>query len=302
LDSYPALDLRWRSGADLLSLHERIHSTIDEFDPLAIHEDELADGWRIFFRSARQQQNAATALQSSLGDALVSLEPIGVLDDDWARRSQQSLRAVSVGRIVVAPPWDEHPQHPQHLQHLRYPSTITIVIDPSTGFGSGHHETTRLCLELLQATDVAGRRAIDVGTGSGVLAIAAWKLGASRVVALDNDPDALRSARENVVRNGAEIAIDVLDGDLASLSVEPADVVTANLTGAVIRRYAIALRELTRPGGRLIVSGFNPEECEDVMRSLASLGVTAVRTLRVGDWAGAALRRAERAHGSVRTP
>ncbi len=177
------------------------------------------------------------------------------------------------------------------LQHLQHPSTLTIAIDPSTGFGSGHHETTRLCLELLQATDVAGRRAIDVGTGSGVLAIAAWKLGAFRVVAVDNDPDALRNARENVVRNGAETAVDVRDGDLASLSVEPADVVTANLTGAVIRRYALALRELTRPGGRLIVSGFNPEECEDVIRSLASLAMTAERQAGEGDWAGASLRR-----------
>ena len=86
------------------------------------------------------------------------------------------------------------------------------------GFGTGHHATTRLCLELLQRIDVAGARVIDVGTGSGVLALAAWKLGAAGVTAVDNDPDALQNARDNIARNGGAGRIEVVQADLVDLA------------------------------------------------------------------------------------
>src|SRR5205814_826268 len=119
----------------------------------------------------------------------------------------QNLKAIEVDGVVVAPPWDV----PQGT------SKPVIVIEPSMGFGTGHHATTRLCLRLLQRRELRGARVIDIGTGSGVLALAAWKLGARDVVAIDNDPDALDSARANIARNGGAAAIDVTcddsDGD-----------------------------------------------------------------------------------------
>ena len=139
---------------------------------------------------------------------------VDVPDEEWARRSQANLTPVRIGHIVVAPPWlAPDPVPPAYdLQpvpnRIRHSADHLIVIDPSTGFGTGHHETTRLCLSLLQRIELFGRRVIDVGTGSGVLAIAAALLGASSVVALDEDPEALRNARENVARNNVATLVE----------------------------------------------------------------------------------------------
>src|SRR5262245_23031964 len=188
-----------------------LYAELDEFEPVAIQEREAGDCWRVFFRTVVQRDRARSALASEFGNALLQLAPVNVDDEDWARRSQSALTAVRVGRIVVGPPWDlpaasrEPPavsRQPDSGSRTTDPDLITIVIDPSTGFGTGHHATTRLCLELLQRRDVSGARLIDVGTGSGVLAIAARKLGAACVIAIDNDPDALENAKDNVIRNG----------------------------------------------------------------------------------------------------
>jgi ribosomal protein L11 methyltransferase len=158
------------------------------------------------------------------------------------------------------------------------------------GFGTGHHATTRLCLELLQAIELAGRRVIDVGTGSGVLALAAFRLGASHVTAMDNDPDALQNARENIARNGAAGSIIVIEADLSAAFSDPADVVVANLTGAVLQRHAAALRRMLQPGGTLIVSGFGPDEMGGVLRAL---GAPDAESRREGEWAAAMMQLPE---------
>jgi ribosomal protein L11 methyltransferase len=142
---------------------------------------------------------------------------------------------------------------------------VLVVIQPSTGFGTGHHQTTRLCLELLQRAGVAGRRMLDLGTGSGVLALAAWRLGAASVEALDYDEDAIVNARENLRLNGADSQIAVRLADLRTTSIEPADVVTANLTGALLVSEAERIDRLVKPGGCLILAGFVAAESSDVV-------------------------------------
>jgi ribosomal protein L11 methyltransferase len=256
----PALDLCWRSGAHVPSLCELLHAALDDFEPQAILEHESETGWRVHFRTALQRDAAATALLTSFGNH-VSVDSVDVEDERWARRSQAELKAVSAGRIVVAPPWDA-------CAERSGPDRILIVIEPSTGFGTGHHETTRLCLRLMQDIDLTGRRVIDVGTGSGILALAAWKLGASSIVAFDEDADALDNARENIGRNHAAEAIEVHEARLGSATFEPADVVVANLTSGAIEKHAGDLCALIRPGGTLIVSGFSPAELSDVARAL----------------------------------
>jgi ribosomal protein L11 methyltransferase len=279
--TYPALDLRYDLGPGTGALQDLLYAELDAFEPAAIHEHESGDGWRVFFRTAAQRDAAHATLQSLATGHVLDLSCIEVEDEDWARRSQANLKAIRAGRIIVAPPWDLP-------SPSRSTTEILIVIEPSMGFGTGHHATTRLCLELLQDVRMTGSRAIDVGTGSGVLAMAAWKLGASEVVALDNDPDALLNARENLERNGATGTIEVREEDLSSLTLSPADIVTANLTGAVLQKYANSLRRLVKPGGALIVSGFSPEESGDV---LGALGLRAEREVREGEWAAALVRR-----------
>jgi ribosomal protein L11 methyltransferase len=257
----------------------------------------------VFFRDAVCRDLAAIALRQ-LDIPSLSLTSIEVPDEDWARRSQANLRAITVGRITVAPPWDvpdaafgildpRSPipdpvtDHPDPGSRIPDPVTdhVVVVIDPSMGFGTGHHQTTRLCLSLLQSIDLAGRRVIDIGTGSGVLAIAAAALGASSVTAVDNDSDALQNARENVERNA--VTVEIVQAELTAFTAAPADVVIANLTAAVLRQHASTLCRLAARHGALIVSGFSPEELADV---IASFDAREVHTAAEAEWAAALLR------------
>jgi ribosomal protein L11 methyltransferase len=287
-----ALDLRWNPGPDAAALVDLLYATLDEFEPQAIHDAESADGWRVFFKTSLQRNAAAAALSASFGDRLLVLSNVDVPDEEWARRSQAHLTPIRVGRIVVTPPWHATLCYPSSYElepvpnEIR-PSDLVIVIDPSTGFGTGHHETTRLCLSLLQSCDLAERRVIDVGTGSGVLAIAAAKLGASSVEAFDEDPEALRNARENVARNDVSSRVAVHEAHLGTFRSNAADVVVANLTGAVIQKHARQLAALVVPGGRLIVSGFS---VTDAVHGTGSVAGTVQQQLSEGDWGAALLR------------
>jgi ribosomal protein L11 methyltransferase len=284
LADWPALDLRFQPGDDDAALEARLYAALDDHQPIAIQEHESADGWLVFFRSAGSRDAAAAAVD---GLPLRSTTPVFVPDEDWARRSQANLTAVSVGRITIAPPWDPLLADPGSPIPDPVTDQILIVIDPSMGFGTGHHQTTRLCLALLQSIDVKGRMVVDVGTGSGVLAIAAWHLGASAVVAIDNDPDAIQNARENVERNGAASGVEVVEAELLDFAAAPADLVTANLTAAVLRQHASALGRLVAPDGSLIVSGFSPEELADVV---AAFDARDVRHVVEGEWAAAVIQ------------
>ncbi len=280
--TYPALDIRFDPGPGAGTLQDQLYAELDAFEPTAIHEYEGGDGWRVFFRTRALRADAHHALTTGFGGHVLDLTPLDVDDEDWARRSQANITAIQVGRITVAPPWDV----PRSALRAGVSGDIIIIIEPSMGFGTGHHATTRLCLELLQQIDLAGRRAIDIGTGSGVLAIAARALGAAEVTAVDTDPDALRNARENAAQNGVDLAI--VEADLDRWRAAPADLVVANLTGAVLRRLAGRLRSLVAPGGTLIVSGFSPDEADGVT---AALGF-ATHDVRVeGEWAAALVRR-----------
>jgi ribosomal protein L11 methyltransferase len=276
----PALDLSWRSATDIDLLCELLQAALDDFGPLAIHDHVSAHGWRVFFRSLDQRDRAFDALRASFGDRLADLHRVEVIDEGWARRSQASLTAIRVGQVVVAPPWDANP--------LSTDVDVLVVIDPSTGFGTGHHETTRLCLRLLQEDGVA-TSVIDVGTGSGVLAIAAAKLGAASVIAFDKDPDALRNARENVERNQVSdrVMLRELELGFATSGIDRAALVIANLTSGVLLKYAAQLIDLVEPGGRLLISGFHPDELPEL---LTAFGDACFVQANEGDWAAAILR------------
>jgi ribosomal protein L11 methyltransferase len=268
-ESYPALDIPCEFES---ALSDRLYALLDDYEPLGVLG--LDDGIRVFFRSADVRNAAQRAVREREALTAVALD---VSDEDWARRSQENLRAIEAGGLVIAPPWD-----------VPKGATPVIIIEPSMGFGTGHHATTRLCLQMLQRLELRGARVLDVGTGSGVLALAAWKLGASDVVAVDHDPDALENARENITMNGAGPAIDVIQDDLRGLRIQRADIVLANLTGAVLVRFAEELRGLAVDGGYLILSGFAPQDAVVVRTAFA--GLTVIAEQSEADWAAVCLR------------
>jgi len=253
--TWPALD------AEVATLGERVdrfQAALADYEVTAINED--GGSWRVFFQTSAERDRAVETLHAVFSD--VDIRPVDVPDENWAARSQAALRSVRVGALVVSPPWDVPG---------RADGTV-IVIQPSMGFGTGHHATTRLCLSALQRIDLTGCSVIDVGTGSGVLAIAASLLGAAPVIGFDDDADAVAAARENLALNrGAHVSLDV--GDIRTRSRGVSDVVLANLTGGLLVAAASELRQLTKPGGRLILSGFMSSEEAEVLRAFAPLGV-----------------------------
>jgi ribosomal protein L11 methyltransferase len=229
------------------------------FPPLL--EAPAAVRWRVFFHTAEARRDAEGALRERLPD--ITIENIEVADDDWAARSQRSLVAIRAGAFIVAPPWD--------VPSVHEAGVTTIIIEPSRGFGTGHHASTRLCLKALSDIDVSGKRVLDLGTGSGVLAMATALKGAREVVAVDVDPDAIEAATQSVALNALpiEIAFELLD--FRSASHSPADVVLANLTGGMLMASADQIVSFVARGGLLVMSGFDESERDIVRRAFANM-------------------------------
>ncbi len=204
--------------------------------------------------------------------------------EDWRETWKKYHRPVVAGPFWIGPPWLEA-EAPADL--------IKLLIDPAQAFGTGSHATTRLCLEALIALvpQAPPPVMLDVGTGSGILALASLKLGAGRAVALDVDEEALKVAVDNARRNGLA---DRVEFSSRLLSGEAADypLVTANLTGPILKSLAHELSRVVAPGGRLVVSGVLVDEAEQVHAALSdALGRPreTADIVRSGEWAGMCL-------------
>lgn len=187
-------------------------------------------------------------------------------DRDWQAEWKATIRPVRAGRVVVVPSWLAD-------DHAAAPDDVVIVLDPGRAFGSGHHATTCLCLELLQDVGASGWRVLDVGTGTGVLAIAAAKLGADAVVAVDTDPDAIDVASENIGRN--DVTVELRHGSLEGTEGR-FDVVLANLTSETLVTLAPELAGVVTQGGALIASGIADERAGSTVATLADHGLPLV--------------------------
>lgn len=202
------------------------------------------------------------ALQVAAGDALVDVETTEV-PGDWAERWRRFHRPVLIAdRLHVRPPWVED-----------------VVIDPGQAFGTGAHDTTRLCLELLLTLEPRGPLA-DVGCGSGVLGIAAAKLGWGPVLALDHEAAAVEATRANAAANGVQV--EARRWDLRSDPLPDAPIVLANLVRPLLLRYA---ERIERPPARLLASGLLPEEAEEVAAAFARHGLRERARRASAEWA-----------------
>lgn len=281
---YPAIAVRWRE-VPAPELVEHLIAAVDEARPTAVEEQPA--GVRLFF-STTEDRDRALALAERVVPA-ADVVAIVVSDEAWAERSQASLRAIRVGRVVVTPPWQA-----AERSGPRPDDDIVITIVPSMGFGTGHHASTRLCLALLQRQRLEGGTGLDVGTGSGVLAVAMSRLGARRVTAIDSDPDAVVSARESVALNGVAAFVVVECRDLAAItpsSDAAFDVVAANLTGAPLQRFAATLAAAVAPGGVLIASGFQEDEETAVRDAFARAGLSTADRALENSWVALRLVR-----------
>jgi ribosomal protein L11 methyltransferase len=258
--SWPAIELDpGTTDPDL------IQAALVDFAVVAI-DDTIPHRWLVFFQSATERDRAGSALLEAFTG--VTLHPIEVPDDDWAARSQASLCAIRVRNIIVAPPWDVPAEEVARTTGGPRQEPIVIVIQPSMGFGTGHHATTRLCLEALQQIDLHGLGVIDVGTGSGVLALAASRLGAGPVFGIDDDVHAIAAAQESADLNpDARVTLAVTD--FRSAPTQRFDVVIGNLTGGLLIAGADHLEALVGRDGCLVLSGFMAHEEAEVRRAFA---------------------------------
>lgn len=199
---------------------------------------------------------------------------------DWLATWREDIEPVRAGRVVVVPTWllDDHEPASDEL---------TIALDPGLAFGSGHHATTQLCLEALQRVPTSGAAVLDVGSGTGVLAIAARMLGADPVEAVDVDPEAVRATRVNAEANAVQVDArlgSAGDGD------RPADIVLANLLTPTLHALAPALLRAAAPAGVVIASGVASERAEGVLASLTAAGGELVERTDRDGWAAIVVR------------
>ncbi|ENM3861131.1 50S ribosomal protein L11 methyltransferase [Vibrio cholerae] len=196
-----------------------------------------------------QQIKASNMLAEGFAHKVEQVE-----DKDWEREWMDNFHPMKFGeRLWICPSWREIPD----------PNAVNVLLDPGLAFGTGTHPTTALCLEWLDNLDLTGKTVIDFGCGSGILAIAAIKLGAAKVIGIDIDPQALLASKDNAARNGVEDQIEVyLPKDQPEGLV--ADVVVANILAGPLRELSPIIKGLLKPGGQLAMSGILDTQAESV--------------------------------------
>jgi ribosomal protein L11 methyltransferase len=209
------------------------------------------------------------------------LRPVGPLrvrtvdDVDWTDAWKRHYVPQRIGQVVIVPSW---------IAHEAGPDEAVIRLDPGMAFGTGLHPTTRACLELLQAVRPMPSRVLDVGTGSGVLALAALRLGASSALAYDTDPLSVDASRANAAGNGLGDRFEVRHGSLPESGAERFPLVLANLVAAVLVELAPRLAAHLAPGGRLVAAGIVSERAAEVVVAMTATGLRVADRRDDGEW------------------
>lgn len=217
------------------------------------------------------------------GYGTLCLDTRSVIDRDWTDVWKKYFKPFHAGEhLVIKPSWEPYTASPDDL---------VVEIDPGMAFGSGTHETTGMCLSLLEDVIRGGEEIIDVGTGSGILAIGAALLGAGHVLAVDIDPDAVKVAQENVIHNHVEHVVSVQQGNLLDRVSDTCDICVANIISDIIISFAAPLMSHIRPGGLFICSGVVAQRSDEVMQALQDAGYDILRKVSRGEWTAFLSRR-----------
>ncbi|MGG3450948.1 50S ribosomal protein L11 methyltransferase [Domibacillus aminovorans] len=225
-----------------------------------------------------------TVYQIDTGNLRVSVSEVH--EEDWATAWKQYYNPVKISeKFTIVPTWEDY--EPFSTDEL------IIELDPGMAFGTGTHPTTVMCLQALERFVKPEDHVVDVGTGSGVLAIGAAMLGAKRVTALDLDEVAVSAARQNVALNKAENVISVSKNNLIDGLDDQADVVVANILAEVIISFVKDVESIMRPGGIFIASGIIGQKKEDVKQAMNDAGLIIEETVVMEDWVCIAAKKAE---------
>lgn len=285
--------------ADFLTQLSGSGVCVDNLSVDAFSTSEIPDSVRVVIKAYlpadsdyEPQMHEVEAFISDLAqrypDALFAAPKLGAVNtEDWSNSWKVHFKPLRVGkRLLIVPTWEEAAQLADDL---------VIRIDPGMAFGTGGHETTRLCLELLESVMESGPllttpSLLDLGTGSGILAMAASLLGAGRILALDIDPDAVDVARENLALNQLSDQVECGTEPLESLK-ERFDIILANILAEELVRLAPYLTDRLNPGGSLILSGILAEKEPLVRAGFASLPLNYHQTICSGEWVAMLYRK-----------
>lgn len=268
----PLADALLDAGALSASIEDADAGTAAERPQFAEPGSPSRSGWQrsrvialLEADSDARQLLASCALRAGL-DELPEFTAEAVAEQDWVRLTQSQFEPIRVsGRLWIVPSWHSAPD----------PQAIVLVLDPGMAFGTGSHPTTRLCLEWLERSITAGVSVLDYGCGSGILAIAAARLGAAEVVGVDIDPQAVISARNNAASNGVAASFH----DCAQTLSGQYDIVVANILANPLKVLAAALSAHVRAGGCLALSGILVEQTDELIAAYAPyLSLTVAAT------------------------
>jgi ribosomal protein L11 methyltransferase len=246
--------------------------------PVLVHAYLPVDGTE---EEARQRVAEGLWHFASLGQHFVGeLQTQVVNEEDWANAWKDYFHVTHIGqRLVIRPSWREYAPKGEE---------VVLELDPGMAFGTGLHPTTRLCLEQVEQRTQPGMRAIDVGTGSGILALAAAKLGADSVYCIDNSSVAVESATANAALNGLSdkitVVLGILDETEATRMAGQFDIVLVNILAHIIGGMASQLAQIVAPGGLVIASGIIEARRPDAEQTLLAAGLTLIDQAAIDDW------------------
>lgn len=248
--------------------------------------EEGGERWRLqaYFPAASELAAICRQLDEQLEAAGLAGARLGadhIPFEDWEQEWRRFFQPVwATPRIVIHPSW---------IPVSCGPGQVAVVIDPKMAFGTGGHESTRLCLEFLDELLVPGDRCLDLGTGSGILGIAAGLLGAGALTLVDPDPLAVENARENLERN--RVQARVLQGDLGTLVAAEFDLVLANIQSSVLVPILAGIGQVLRPGGRVIFSGLLVREEDSFRAAVAASRLQILSVRRRTEWIALAAQK-----------